>query len=172
MGPSEEPEYVDPDTYPIRVAENVLSAWRWDAWRDAANRIDRSARWISIALGIAAAVGAAAVGYDLIPGNGRLSVILYAPLVGWGLQAWTRSWIATHRLRAVLAELRPEVIPRLVNSLDDERLLRLLTRGGALVWEQSTVLVADRRDAAVALVASEYDMTNFPPLTAGDAGGG
>jgi hypothetical protein len=172
MGPSEEPEYVDPDTDPIRVAENVLSAWRWDAWLEAAKRIDRSALWLSIVLGILAAAGAAAAGYELMPGAGRFSVILYAPLVGWGIQAWTRSWISTHRLRAVLDDVRPEVVPKLVNDIDDERLLRLLTRGGALVWEQSTILVADRREAAVALVASEYDMTKFEVWDAGSGGGG
>jgi hypothetical protein len=169
---TEVPGDVDPDTEPIRVSENVISAWRWDAWLDRATSINRSAGWVSIVLGIAAAVGAAAAGYVRIPGDGKFSVILYAPLVGWGIQAWSRSWIATHRLKAVLAEMRPEVVPRLVNDLDDERLLRLLTRGGALVWEQSTVLVANRRDAAVALVASKYDVSKAEIWDAGSAGGG
>src|SRR5215213_731064 len=114
---SEELGEVDPDFEPIRVTENVISAWRWDAWLQEASGIDRSAGWMSIVLGVAAAAGAAALGWHVIPDDGRLSVIVYAPLVGWGIREWTRSWIATHRLKAVLAEVRPEVIPRLVHDL-------------------------------------------------------
>jgi hypothetical protein len=172
MTTSEEPDETDPDLEPIRVVENVLSAWRWDAWRDAATRIEGRAGWISLILGLAAAVAAAAAGYALITGDGRLSAIVYSPLVGWGIRAWTRSWIATYRLKAVLAELRPEVVPKLVHDLDDDRLLRLLVHGGALVPELSTRIAAERRDAALALVAYEYDMTKIPPWDYPDAGGG
>lgn len=170
---TEEPIEIDPDLDPIRVTENVISAWRWDAWLQSASRIDRFARWVSIALGIAAAVGAAAVGYEFIPGDGRLSLILFTPLVGWGVQSWIRPWIATHRLKSVLAEVRPEVVPRLISDLDDESLLRLLVHGGALVPGLSTRLSAERRDAALALVAYEYDMTKIPPwdYPTGDGGG-
>ena len=161
---TEVPDEIDPDLEPIRVTENVISAWRWDAWRDAAGRIDRNARWISIVLGVLAAAAAAAAGYDLLEGDARLSLIAYTPLVGWGIQAWTRSWIATHRLKALLAEVRPEVAPRLIEGLDDEGLVRLLVHGGALVPGLSTRLSAERRDAAVALVAYEYDMTKIPPI--------
>jgi hypothetical protein len=168
---TEEPDEDEANTAPIRVVENVLSAWRWDAWRDAATRIDRSAGWISIVLGIAAAGAAAAAGYALIPGDGRLSAIVYAPLIGWGIRRWTRSWIATQRLKSVLAEVRTEVVPALVEALDDGRLLKLLTSGSALVPEQCTILAAERRDAAVALVASEFDLRHFPlEIVSGNGG--
>ncbi|VXC09552.1 hypothetical protein [Aeromicrobium sp. 9AM] len=169
---TEEPDEDQANSEPVRVVENVVSAWRWDAWRDAAMRIDRSAGWISIVLGIAAGGAAAAAGYGLIPGDGRLSAIVYAPLVGWGIRVWTRSWIATHRLKFVLAEVRTEVVPALVRGLDDARVLKLLTSGRALVTEQCTILAVERRDAAVALVASEYDLRHFPLMIVSGAGGG
>lgn len=169
---TEVPEDVDPDTEPIRVTENVISAWRFDAWRDAATRFDRSALWISVVLGVVAAAGAAAVGYEFLPGDARLSLIVYAPLVGWGVQARTRSWIATHRLKVVLDEVRPEVVPRIISDLDTERLLRLLVHGGALVPELSIRLAVERRDAALALVAYEFDVSKTEIWDAGSAGGG
>lgn len=169
---TEEPVEIDPEPEPIRVTENVISAWRWDAWLQAASRIDQRARWVSIFIGIAAAAGAAAAGYELIPVEGRLSVIVYAPIVGYAIYAWMpRSWITTRPLKAVLAELRPEVVPRVVDELDDEMLLRLLVRGGALVPGLSTRIVAERRDAALALVAYEYDLSKLRDWDAGSAGG-
>ncbi len=89
------PDEIDPDLEPIRVTENVISAWRWDAWLEAAERIDRS----------------------------------------------TTS------------------VPRIVDHLDDESLLRLLVHGSALVPGPSTRIAAERRDAALALVANEYDLS-------------
>lgn len=64
------------------------------------------------------------------------------------------------------------LVPRLIDDLDDEMLLRLLVHGGALVPGLSTRLSAERRDAALALVAYEYDMTKIPPLDYPSAGEG
>ena len=170
---TEEPGDADPDIEPVRVTENVISAWRWDAWLQQASRIDRRAAIVSIVLGVAAAVGAAIAGYAYLPGEARLSVIVYAPVLGYVIDAWLpRSWITTRPLRAVLSELRPEVVPRLVSQVDDEQLLRLLVHGGALLPEVSTRLAAERRDAALALVAYVYDLSTSPIWDAGSAGGG
>jgi len=169
---TEAPHEIDPDVAPIRVTENVISAWRWDAWRDAATRIDRSSLWFSIAVGVVVAAIAAGVGFELLTGNARLSVMVYAPTLGWVVQAWTRSWTAAHRLKTVLDEVRPEVVPKLVSTLDNAQLLKILTLGGASIGGQATVILVEPRGPAVALTASEYDMTHFATYPSGDVAGG
>ncbi|KAA1378532.1 hypothetical protein [Aeromicrobium fastidiosum] len=127
----------DPDgaIEPIRVDEVAVAAYRWDAWRSAAEATSRRARRTAGVLGLVVGLVAGVTGLVLLPPEARISV----------------------------AELRSVVVPALVDVASDDSLESLLLNGGTLVVERSTVVVAEARDALVALVASEYDGDDLPP---------
>ncbi|MCW2748991.1 MAG: hypothetical protein JWR83_101 [Aeromicrobium sp.] len=148
----------DPAPGPIRVAEVVLATYRWDAWSESAKSIERRSAWIATVVAVAVAILAAAAGLLYIPGQGRVSAIIYAPVIGWGTRQWLFGHLGERWLRPTLDEVRGLVVPNLVTRIDITPLRNLVTHGGALVPEESTVIMSDRRESAVALVASEYDV--------------
>lgn len=161
----------EPSTEPIRVAEVLLATYQWDAWVAAATDAGRRAKIVATFTGVIAVIIAAAGGFAYIPGAGRISAVVYAPIVGWVIRQWLIRVVSEHRVRQVLAEVRSVVVPALVERIDDGELRRLVTRGGVLMSGLSTVIASDRRDSAVALTASEYDLTGFPYML-GSAGTG
>jgi hypothetical protein len=134
------------------------------------NDASRRAKIVATFAGVIAAVIAAAGGLAYIPGAGRISAVVYAPIIGWAIRQWLTKVISEHRVRQVLDEARTVVVPALVGRIDDDDLRRLVSRGGVLVPALSTVVTSERRDSAVALTASQYDLTGFPYMT-NDTGG-
>jgi len=165
---------VDDDSAPgpIRVAEVVVAIYRWDAWQETAKKINRRSSWVASVAGIAVAVLAAYEGFVHLPGDVRLSAVVYSPLLGWGVRQWLIGWLSERWLRPVLDEVRGVVVPRLVTRIGDNWLRNLVTYGGASVGEQAIAIRAERRDSSVALVASEYDMSKYAYLFLDVGGGG
>lgn len=156
---------------PVRVDEVTVAAYRWDAWRAAAEATSRGARRLAGVLGLAVGFVAGLAGLVLLPAEARISVAVYAPLVGWSVWRLAQAFATARGLRSSVAELRGVVVPALVDVASDDSLESLLLNGGTLVVERSTVVVAEPRDSAVALIASVYDGDDLPaaanPNTAG-----
>lgn len=157
---------------PIRVDEVMVAAYRWDAWRSAAEATSRRARQVSGVVAVVAAVAVGVAGLVLLPSEARISVAVYAPFVGWSVRRLAQAFATARGLRSCVAELRSVVVPRLVDVATDDSLESLLLNGGALVVERSTVIVAEGRVSLVALVASEYDARALPPTIGSTFSGG
>jgi hypothetical protein len=153
---------LDPEAEPIRTAESTVAAYLWDEWRTSATTAFDRARRTATAVAVAVGVVVGAAGLAWLPGSAKLSVALYAPLVAWAAWSSTRAWTARRRLRRPIEGVRSLVVPMLVDTVDVETLVLLLRRGGALVTAHSTVIVEQRRDSLVALVASQYDVSHVP----------
>jgi len=171
MSATDEPALPERGFEPIRVAEVVLAIYQWDGWRDSATTVGRRAEIIATVIGVTMAILAAIGGFIYLPGAVKLSAVVYSPLVGWGVRQWLFGWIADRRLRAVLDEVRSVVVPTLVAGAHDSQLRNLVINGGTTVIELSTIIRSERRESAVALIASEYDPSQYVTY-AGDAGGG
>lgn len=164
----------DPDVpvEPIRVDVVTVAAYRWDAWRSAAEATSRRARRFAGVLGLAVGFVAGLAGFVLLPAEARISVAVYAPFVGWSVWRLAQAFATARGLQSSVAELRSVVVPALVDHVTDESLESLLLNGGTLVVERSTVVVAEPRDSVVALIASEYDGDDLPPAVNPSTGGG
>ena len=164
-------ERLDPRSGPIRTTEMTVAAYRWDQWRaSAAAGFDRARRAAAVAaVGVGLVTGA--VGLVWLPGNAKVSVAVYTPLVAWAAWSATRAWVGSRGLSDALAGVRSLVVPALVATVDTATLVSLLRNGGALVTAHSTVMVAERRESLVALVASRYDVSHVPlNIPSGGAG--
>lgn len=152
----------DPRSEPIRTAEATVAAYQWDEWRASAaaadHRATRTAAVVSVVVGLV--LGAA--GLIWLPGTAKVSVALYVPLLAWAVWSATRTWTTSRALREPVDGVRSLVVPALVDTAPTETLLSLLRNGGALVTARSTVIVAERRESLVALVASQYDVSHVP----------
>ena len=164
----------DPDVpaEPIRVQEVMVAAYRWDAWRSAAEATSRRSRRTAGVLAVVVGVAVGVTGLLLLPSEARISVAVYAPFVGWSVWKLTQAFATARGLRSSVAELRNVLVPSLVDVATDDSLESLLLNGGTLVVERSTVVVAEARDSLVALVASEYDAEALPPAIGGTFSGG
>lgn len=157
---------------PIRVDEVTVAAYRWDAWRSAAEATSRRARRLAGVLGVAVGLVAGVAGLVLLTAEARISVAVYAPFVGWSVWRLAQSFATARGLRSSVAELRGVVVPALVDVASDDSLESLLLNGGTLVVERSTVVVAEPHDGLVALIASEYAGDDLPPAVNPSNGGG
>ena len=164
----------DPDVPagPIRVEEVTVAAYRWDAWRSAAEAISRRSRRTAGVLAVVVGVAVGVTGLLLLPSAARISVAVYAPFVGWSVWKVMQAFATARGLRSSVAELRSVIVPSLVDVATDDSLESLLLNGGTLVVERSTVVVAEPRDSLVALVASEYDGKALPPAIGSTFSGG
>lgn len=155
----------DPDepVEPVRVAEAGVAAYQWDQWQATATRSIHRAERFAVVAAIVAAVVVAAVGLIRLPGDGRFSVALYTPFAGWAAWAGTRHVGGGWGLDTTIDALRAVVVPQLVDDITTAGLESLLHHGGTLVTERSTVIVSERRDSLVVLVATEYDPRDMPP---------
>ena len=161
----------DPDVpaEPIRVEEVTVAAYRWDAWRSAAEATSRRSRRTAGVVAVVVGVAVGVAGLLLLPSEARISVAVYAPFVGWSVWKLTQAFATARGLRSSVAELRSVIVPSLVDVATDDSLESLLLNGGALVVERSTVIVAEGRDS---LVASEYDGKALPPAIGSTFSGG
>lgn len=159
---------------PLRVTERVVSTYQWDLWREATLRGSRRDEIVSIAFGVLAAMAAAAGGLELFDDQiARLSVLIYAPVVGAGVWSWTRSWLHKRQARRVGEEVRSLIVPALVRRISEQQMFRLLKFGGTGMADDSTLIRTTRQDSGVTLVAAEYDMSLYPDVFyGGDSGGG
>lgn len=148
---------------PIRTAEASVAAYQWDAWQHDAVAASARARRTAVAVAVVVGLAAGAAGVALLPGDARLSVALYVPFVVWASWAWTRATLADRGFGDAVEGVRQVVVPALVDSVDADTLVSLLRHGGGLVTSRSTILVSERRDSLVALIASEYDPRTLPP---------
>ncbi|WP_332644446.1 hypothetical protein [Aeromicrobium sp.] len=173
---TEEVEVQEDDLSPTWVAETVVAAYQWDAWHAAVTNASRKSQRVAIFTAVIATAGAAALGYDYLDAAGRLSAFVYAPVVGGGVWYLVRTALIRRLVNRVIDELRPIVVPVLAGRVDDQQLVHLVEHGTSLIVNESRMIVADRRDGAVALVASEYDLSRFPgDFSSGggaDGGGG
>jgi hypothetical protein len=156
---------------PVRIAESTVAAYMWDEWRALAaaamDRARRTATAVALGLGVVAAVA----GLVWLPGAAKFSAALYTPLVVGAIWSSTRAWAARRGLRPAIDGVRALVVPALVETASTATLVSLLRNGGALVTEHSTVVVVQHRDSVVALVASQYDVSDVP-LNIPSGGGG
>jgi hypothetical protein len=152
----------DPAAEPIRTAEATVAAYRWDAWRAAAAAALVRARRTAVVVAIGVGLVVGVVGLVWLPGTAKVSVALYAPFVAWAAWSSTRSWMSNRGLADAVDGVRSLVVPALVETVDTATLLSLLRNGGGLVTDHSTVIVEQRRDSLVALVASQYDVSHVP----------
>jgi hypothetical protein len=122
---------------------------------------------------VAVAVGlvVGSVGLVWLPGAAKVSAAVYTPLVAWAAWSATRTWVAGRGLGDAVDGVRSLVVPALVAAVDTSTLVSLLRNGGALVTAHSTVIVAERRESLVALVASQYDVSHVPLNIPGGYGG-
>ncbi|MFC5679184.1 hypothetical protein [Aeromicrobium endophyticum] len=155
-------ETPDPRSEPVRTAEVTVAAYQWDQWRaSAVSAVERARRVAAVAaIGVGLVVGV--VGLVWLPGTAKFSVALYTPLVAWAAWTVTRTWMAGRRLGSAVHGLRTLVVPPLLDTVDTANLVSLLRNGGTLVTARSTVIVAERRESLVALVASQYDVSHVP----------
>ncbi|MCW2830682.1 MAG: hypothetical protein JWP31_1374 [Aeromicrobium sp.] len=149
-----------------------MTAYQWDAWRETALAARRMARVWSVGAGLVVAAAAVWIGSQLLPGAARFSAALYVPVVAWPVVSLVRSFILKRRLGRVVDQVRPMLIPALVQRLDDDTVLKILLSGGALLTRLSMTIVTERRDAAIAIIASEYDLQFSDSWDFGSAGGG
>ncbi len=161
----------DPAAAPIRVAETTVAAYQWDAWRESAGQAFQRAHRVAVAASVLTSAALAAAGLLLLPGGSKVSVAVYTPLAGWAVWSWLRRTVARRGMAPTVEQSRSLVVPALVDTVDDDALVGLLRNGGTLVTERSTTIVEVRRDSLVALVASEYDLSDVPSIFP-SAGGG
>lgn len=158
----------------MRVTERVVSSYQWDLWRDATLRGSLREDVLSITIGALVAIAVGAYGLGLSDDRvARLSVLIYAPVVGAGVWAGTRSWLHKRHARRVGDEVRSLVVPALVKRISEQQVFQLLKFGGAGVVDESTLIRTTRDGAGVTIRAAEYDMSMYPDtFYGGDAGGG
>lgn len=147
---------------PVRVAEATVAAYQWDDWSSSAARASRRASRLSLVLAVVVGMAAAVAGIVLLPGANRLSVVVYAPLVAWGVRVWTRRLLARRGLAPVVEQVRALTVPRLVDELPKDVAVSLVRDGGALLTSRFIVLTVERRDSLVAVVATEHDPGVLP----------
>lgn len=171
---TEELEVEENDFSPTQVTETVVAAYQWDAWHATVTNASRKSHRVAIVAAVIATAGAGALGYDYLDAAGRLSAFVYAPVIGGGVWYWVRTMLIRRRVTRVINELRLIVVPVLVGRIDDQQLVHLVENGTSLVVNESRIISSDRRDGAVALVASEYDLSKFESMygSAGGADGG
>ena len=167
----EETESAD-DSIVLSVREIWVAPGSWSSWSESAKSATRRAFVVAGLMAVIAGLLFVWLALGVFPEPDALAVAIYgSPLVvgsvGYVTQMLARRRLFTrtaHQMRAVMA-------PTLVVRPKWDDLLRLARQGGGVFAQESIVVRVEQRDAAIYLVATEYDVSKGEWSSAGSAGG-
>jgi hypothetical protein len=161
----------DDETRVIRVTERWVAPVVWSAWRESGRRALRRAM-------VTSALAGGLVGFlylwmvmEVIAGPQIYGVATYAPLVALAVWYFVRAFVRRLSFRRTAREMTEVLAPELVRMPSWDDLLSLATRGAGGFAQESIVIRTEPREAAIYLVATEYDVSKDWIGGAGSAGG-
>jgi hypothetical protein len=160
------------DSIVLGVKELWVSPMMWSSWRESARKAIRQAAATSALIGVAVGLLSLRLAVEMIAGPEMFAAVIYAPLVA--LVAWygTRAFVRRLRFSRTARQMKEAIVPTLLNSPDPDDLLKLARLGAGAFAQESIIIRAEQRGAAIYLVATEYDVSKGEWFGGGDAGFG
>jgi hypothetical protein len=146
----------------------------WSTWQESARRADRLSRASALVVVTIGALLLLAAVRATIPDVEQGVVVGAYGLVFILVPAWnlTRTVVQRRLFKWTAAQMVEVMVPALLDHPERDGLFNLARRGVAGFVPESIVVRAVKRDAAIYLVATEYDVTKDWIGGGGDAGGG
>jgi len=167
----EETESAD-ESIVLSVKEIWVAPGSWSSWSESAKVATRQAFVVAGLMAVIVGLLFVWLALGVFPEPDALAVAVYGspPIVA--SVGYVTQMLARRRLFARTARQMGEAIaPTLVVRPKWDDLLRLARRDGGVFAQESIVVRVEQRDAAIYLVATEYDVSKGEWFSAGSAGG-
>ena len=149
-------EHGDAWMKPIRTQEVDVDTGTWSQWVESAREARKTSHIWGLATGALVAISSAGLGLTLLPTDARFSVIIYAPLVAWGVFVVVRGRTDRRRFLETASDMRTVLVPDLMQKPDDSALHALVVHGFALFLSDSVIGRVREHSDGFQIRADEY----------------
>lgn len=141
---------------PIRTQEVDVDAGTWSQWVASAREARKRSHLWGLVAGALVGIISAGVGLTLLPADARISVIIYAPLVAWGVFVVVRGRTDRRRFSETASDMRTVLVPELMQKPDDSALHALVVHGFAFFLSDSVIGRVREHPDGFLIRADEY----------------